>query len=284
MSEHVQEYKNDLDEIVFEHRNKAYGAYDLRKSYRGILTKALIIGVLLFTFGVVAPFVVMKIKQMNKPDEIAVDANMLDLTQPEDEDEIFVNEPEPEPEEPEPEPEIEEQVEVIQNIVPEPTKKPKNEVPPPKMSEQKKTLTGDKNQKGVKKPNAFVPPKKPKNPGKGKAVNTKPPVDNKKIYKTVDQEATFPGGDAWLREYVLEEFDTSVLEEEEDIVRTVVHFVIEKDGRMTGVRAEGGPADFKREAINVMKSIRKKWKPAKVNGKPVRCYGKFPISMRPPEF
>ncbi|MES2560361.1 MAG: energy transducer TonB [Bacteroidota bacterium] len=32
--------KNDLDEVVFEHRNKQYGAYALRKSYDGHLLKA----------------------------------------------------------------------------------------------------------------------------------------------------------------------------------------------------------------------------------------------------
>jgi len=41
-------YNTSLDEIVFEHRNKEYGAYDLRTSYRKILTKSMIIGTLLF--------------------------------------------------------------------------------------------------------------------------------------------------------------------------------------------------------------------------------------------
>ena len=39
-------YNPSLDEIVFEHRNKEYGAYDLRSSYRRILTRSMIIELL----------------------------------------------------------------------------------------------------------------------------------------------------------------------------------------------------------------------------------------------
>ena len=40
----------DFEELVFENRNKEYGAYDLRKSYKGLLTKAFFIGSNCFTF------------------------------------------------------------------------------------------------------------------------------------------------------------------------------------------------------------------------------------------
>lgn len=38
----------DLDDIVFEDRHKAYGAYEFRKHYRSTLTKATILGISLF--------------------------------------------------------------------------------------------------------------------------------------------------------------------------------------------------------------------------------------------
>ena len=37
MAEEQLKY-TDFEELVFENRNKAYGAYDLRRSYRGLLT------------------------------------------------------------------------------------------------------------------------------------------------------------------------------------------------------------------------------------------------------
>ena len=44
-----------LDDIVFENRNKAYGAYDLRKSYRPTLTKSMLIGGALFLLAMLSP-------------------------------------------------------------------------------------------------------------------------------------------------------------------------------------------------------------------------------------
>ena len=46
--ENAYEGTPTLDEIVFENRNKAYGAFDLRTHYRSILTKAFILGTILF--------------------------------------------------------------------------------------------------------------------------------------------------------------------------------------------------------------------------------------------
>jgi periplasmic protein TonB len=44
-----------LDEIVFEGRNRAYGAYALRQPYRPTLTRAIGIGVGVFLLAVSAP-------------------------------------------------------------------------------------------------------------------------------------------------------------------------------------------------------------------------------------
>ncbi len=38
----------DLDQIVFEGRSKDYGAYDMRKRYNRVLTRAMLITFLLF--------------------------------------------------------------------------------------------------------------------------------------------------------------------------------------------------------------------------------------------
>ena len=46
--------KNQWVEIVFEGRNKLYGAYDLRKSNRKTTVKALLIGAFFFSLAVSA--------------------------------------------------------------------------------------------------------------------------------------------------------------------------------------------------------------------------------------
>ena len=68
-----------LDEIVFEKRNKEYGAYDLRKTYPRILTKAFIFGTIFFCLAAITPFVVMKIKQMAAQDKQEVNAQLIDI-------------------------------------------------------------------------------------------------------------------------------------------------------------------------------------------------------------
>ena len=93
-------YKSNLtlDEIVFENRNKAYGAYDLRTSYRSVLTKSFILGTILFLVAAITPFVIMKIKQMNAKEATEVNANLIDIL-PEEPiiEEVVEDEPPPPP-------------------------------------------------------------------------------------------------------------------------------------------------------------------------------------------
>ena len=43
------------DDIIFQARNRAYGAFDIRKQYKPTLTRALGLGVGLFLLGLSAP-------------------------------------------------------------------------------------------------------------------------------------------------------------------------------------------------------------------------------------
>ena len=271
-------YKDNLtlDEIVFENRNKEYGAYDLRSKYPKILTKAFIIGTLLFILLAVAPFIVMKIQQMNKEATTEVDAKLVDVLQ---EDKII----EPEEKEappPPPPPKVEPpKIEVIQNVVPEPKRAPKVETPPPPITEQLKTTTGLQNQEGVKAP-AYTPPPPPPSTGtKVATVEAKPAPSTTEVYTEVEQQADFPGGINSFRNKVADNFDSGAMEGGEGTLRTEITFVVERDGSLTQVKATGPNADFNREAERTVKSIRNKWTPAKINGQPVRYRFRLPLTM-----
>lgn len=67
--------------------------------------------------------------------------------------------------------------------------------------------------------------------------------------------------------------------EGEGTLKTEVTFVVEKDGTLTQVKANGSNADFNREAEATVKGIKTKWTPGKVNGQPVRSRFRFPITM-----
>lgn len=263
-----------LDEIVFENRNKAYGAFDLRSGYRSILTKSFLLGTVLFLVFAITPFIIMKIKEMNAKDTTEVNANLIEILP----DEVIIDEP-VEEEPPPPPPPKEEVQEVIQNVVPEPVKAPKVETPPPPISKQLETTTGVVAVEGVKTP-SYSPPPPPPGPSKSTTVEVKPQVSETQVYTEVEQLAEFKGGINAFRSKVSNSFDTSVMEGDEGKVTTEITFVVERDGNITDVKAKGSNADFNAEAIRTIKSIKDKWSPAKINGQSVRYRFRLPLTMQ----
>lgn len=269
-------YNPSLDEIVFEHRNKEYGAYDLRSSYRRILTRSMIIGTLIFCIAAITPFVVMKIKQLAAKEKTEVDANLIEIL-PEEQvkEEIVEKEETPPP----PPPKVEEKIEILQNVVPEPVKAPKVETPPPPISEQLKTTTGLVNQEGVKQ-TTYAPPPPVAAPPKAAAVESESKAPSTtEVYESVDQEAEFPGSLNSFRNKIAENFDNSAMEGGEGTLKTTVTFIVERDGSISDVKASGSNPDFNSEAVRTVKSIRTKWVPAKINGQPVRQRFRLPLTM-----
>lgn len=277
--ETIYNSKGSLDEIVFENRNKAYGAYDLRKIYPNVLTKSFILGTIVFLVAVLTPVVVMKIKQMNEKAKQEVNADLINILEEEKPDEQIIHEDEPPPPPPPPKEEPPQQ-EVIQNVVPEPKKAPKVETPPPPITKQLETTTGLQNQEGVKTPTYTPPPPPPSTGTKVATVEVKPQVSTTEVYEVVDQDSEFPGGIDSFRGQVSQNFDTSVMDGDEGVVETLVTFVVERDGSISQVKASGKNSDFNKEAERTVKSIRKKWTPAKINGTPVRSRFKMPLKMQ----
>ena len=265
-----------LDEIVFENRNKAYGAYDLRTNYRSVLTKAFIFGTILFCVAAFTPFVIMKIKQMTAKETQEVNANLIDIIP----EETIIEEPvEEEPPPPPPPKEEPPQQEVIQNVVPEPVKAPKVETPPQPITKQLETTTGLVNLEGVKT-TTYTPPPPPPCPSKSTTGEVKPQVSESQVYTEVEQLAEFKGGINAFRSKVQNNFDTSVMSGDEGTVKTEVTFVVERDGSITDVKASGPNKDFNAEAIRTVKSVRDKWTPAKINGQAVRYRYRLPLTMQ----
>lgn len=274
--ENVYGQKLSLDEIVFENRNKEYGAYDLRHQYPRLLTKSFIIGTALFLLAALSPFIYLTIKNLTAPPKQEVKAELVDILE---EDPIIEQPKEEEPPPPPPPPKEEEKIEVIQNVVPEPVKAPKIETPPPPISKQLETTTGLQNQEGVKAP-AYTPPPPPPSTGtKASTVEVKANNPNE-IYKDVDQSAEYPGGMGALRKFLGDNFDTSLMEGGEGTLKAKLKFVVEKDGTVSNVTIEekSPNGDFNSEAMRVVKKL-KKWTPAKRNGESVRSYYSVPFTM-----
>lgn len=262
-----------LDEVVFENRNKEYGAYDLRQAYRPLLTKAFLLGTLIFVLLVVGPFLYLKMTQEKAKEEKIVEVNLdeiKDLPPPPEEKELPPPPPPPPVEPP--------KVEIVKDMIPEPKPNPKIEEPPKKMEEVKETTIGTVNQEGEKK-TTYVKQELPKDTGAGKAVEA-PKLDlNKIVEGGLEQQAEFVGGIDKFRRLVQENFDQSDFEGLGETISTSISFVVERDGSISDVKATGPNSAFNKEAERTIKGIKGKWTPGKMQGEFVRSRFRLPLKM-----
>ena len=109
-------------------------------------------------------------------------------------------------------------------------------------------------------------------------VETTNTDDDKKVYTWVQVKPSFPGGEEarlkWLKEN-LEYPQQAVADEIQGLVQ--VGFVVEKDGSITNVKVvQSAHSTLDREAIRLVKAM-PKWIPGKQNGNTVRAYFTQPI-------
>jgi len=93
----------------------------------------------------------------------------------------------------------------------------------------------------------------------------------------LDKLPEFPGGMQKFYNYVGNNFEKPEIESS-NTFRVYVAFVIEKDGSMTDIKVIKDPGyGLGKEAIRVLKSLKTKWVPGMVDSKPVRTSYNFPI-------
>ena len=96
----------------------------------------------------------------------------------------------------------------------------------------------------------------------------------------LDKLPEFPGGMDKFYSYVGNNFEKPEIDGERTI-RVFVSFVIEKDGSMTDIRVQRDPGyGLGKEAIRVLKSLRTKWSPGMIGSKPVRTSYNLPITVQ----
>lgn len=102
------------------------------------------------------------------------------------------------------------------------------------------------------------------------------------IYDLVDEVAEFPGGNTAMRKYLGSNFHIPEIARELGLSGKIyMKFVIMEDGTVSYVKVERGFSDCPecmQEAIRVIQSM-PKWKPAMLNGKPVKMAYRLPITI-----
>jgi periplasmic protein TonB len=262
----------DVLDILFEDRNKAYGAYDLRRNYNKRIARALIITGAIALLAVLGSVLASSMKggpaEKNKQQEV----NLADIKQ---EDPKIEPPPPPPPKQPDPP-----KVEMKQFTPPIVKKDEEVEKPPPPIEALEEVKIDDKNQEGVKE--SDIPTPAVIDEGK-QIVEEKKEEDENKIFDKVEIEAAFPGGDSKWRQYLERTLNANAPVDNgapEGTYTTVIQFVVDKEGNISDVRAMTNHGyGMEAEAIRVIQKG-PKWTPAVQNGRQVKAYRKQPITFQ----
>ncbi|PRY41896.1 outer membrane transport energization protein TonB [Spirosoma oryzae] len=265
--------KATLDDIVFADRNKAYGAYDLRKTYPRTVTRALIIGGILFTLGVLTPTIITALTP-EVEEQAMVEVDLMKIPPPP----IDPNEPPPPP----PPPVEAPKVNTVKFLPPEvkPDQEVPEETPPPAVEELKEAVAAEKTQEGdpnaeevIAAPEASVGPTKVE-----VAVEAAPKVEE--VFTVVEQQPEFTGGNAALGQYLQKNLRYPAAAQRANIAgRVFVSFVVNTDGSIQDVQVlKGLGFGTDEEAKRVVQGM-PKWRPGKQSGRPVRVKFNLPINF-----
>jgi periplasmic protein TonB len=256
---------NQWLEIVFEGRNKSYGAYDLRKSVTNNTVKAFIIGTLVFAVLVSIPTIMRMIPDAQ--DDTTLDTKITAVKMPPKKEKPKENLPPPPP----PPPKVD-QVKFVKPVVAKADEVVEEIVVIKELENKnigKETIKGDPDAELTVEP-----------VGTGVAAVVE---EDNTVYNVagIEVKPDFPGGLEKFYGFIGKNYQTP--EEEGLKGKVYVTFVVEKDGSLTDIKVirDIGYGTGK-EAIRVLNKC-PKWTPGEQNGKKVRCTFSLPISIQSAE-
>ncbi len=250
-------------DIVFEGRNKVYGAYELRKDNSKTTTVAFVIGAVIFALMISIPLIVSMLPESSSEDT-TIDKKIVTVKLP-PKKEIPKNLPPPPP----PPPKVD-QVKFVKPVV---AKAEEVVEEPPKIKEIVDKKLGAETIKGDPDAPLTV---EPVGNGPGDVIE-----EDNTIYNMagIEVKAEFPGGVDKFRQFVANNYRVP-----EDLTRggnVFVSFVVEKDGTMSDIKViRDVGSGTGAEAIRVLKSIKTRWTPGEQNGKKVRMLFSMPIKVQ----
>lgn len=267
--------KSTIDDLVFEHRNKSYGAFSLRRVYDKHMSRGMLIGLLSFLLLITSPMIYAKYQEFMASQVEDLSMKEVTLAEPPP---IDPKKPPPPPPPKIDPPPIKDQIKFVPPKV-EKDEKVIDEEPPPTVDEIKdkviaaETKEGDEN--GVDL--SLAEPEEPKKV----EVIEEPKEDPEKVFSFVQQKPEFPNGDKALFKYLSDNLKYPAIARENGIEGTVVvKFVVSKSGDIRNaevVRGIGGGCDA--EALRVVNTM-PKWNPGKNNGKAVNVTYTLPVKFK----
>jgi protein TonB len=259
-------------DMLFEGRNKSYGAYVLRKESPKTTMMAWVIGASLFIGLLALPL----LNWDGDKEEVQEDVTLVDMTK--------LNAPPPKKEKL-PEPVIPEappappapKISEVKFVKPKVVAKEEATEEIATVEKLKEANVGSQNVKGVDN-GKIAQDDAPSGIGDPTSTATQI-VEDETVYTSVEVSAEFPGGIKKFYDFVGRNFRTP---EDSPGGKIFVQFIVEKDGSLTDLKIMRGiDSDSDKEALRVLRSS-PKWKPGVQNGHDVRQKFVLPITIQAP--
>ncbi len=263
--------RSDALDILFENRNKQYGAYPLRRNYPQRLLTAmglmalLVLATNFFLLRPKAP------KLLTGPMIVLDDTRLIKLQPP------TVDPPPPPAPAPSAPPAASEKY-IAPLIVPD----NQQTDPLPEMETLADKLIATSTTEGPLSDGVTRPPV-PENAGTGAA-----PVEPEKekvveILKTAEVMPSFPGGLSALQRWLSRNLRPQEGLEPGQRVKVIARFVVDVNGNITGIQlTQPGGEPYDQEVLRVINKM-PKWNPGKQNGSTVAVWFNIPIIFETPE-
>ncbi len=262
----------DILDILFEGRNKSYGAYQLRKTYNSRIIKAMLFtGAFILLIGI--GFVLSSVVGKDKGETLEVIENQMAEVKKEE----TPPPPPPPPIKPPPPPPEIKQIQFTPPIIKKDEEVKKDE----KIEEIKedavistKTVESENTKQVVQAPVE----------DKGSVVVEVPTkkVDEDQIFQKVEVEAGFPGGNSAFANYLRKNLNAQAPAENGAPAGTytvIIRFVVSRDGTISDITPETSLGyGMEQEAAKIIKKS-PKWTPAQQNGNIVNAYRRQPITF-----
>jgi len=246
-----------FDDIVFEDRNKEYGAYRLRKKYSRNVLIALLIGIIVLGTAVITPYINAKaLESRTKRAERQVEIKLENLDQP-------VEQYAPPPPPPPPPEDVVQQAKYVPPVV----------VDSVKPEEVTQLMTADQAQVEVKDEEVVEEVVQPKAEVQEEEPEAEP-------FVVVEEMPMFPGGEVELLKYIAEHTQYPEVAKENNIQgKVIVRFCVTAKGTVDRVSVlKGVDPELDKEAIRVVQTL-PPFKPGKQGGVPVPVWYMVPINF-----
>ena len=256
-----------LDDIVFEFRNKAYGAYDLRQNYPTALRNALILGITLFLMMFLVPMLYSKWKQAADMEQFKDDTKI-----------TFVElDPTVKPIVEPPKIEIPQQPKTIKFLTPVVTDNAPEEIEVPNVDMMDKAVVSNVTKEGENAEETIIvegPIEEPKAEIRTLEMRPEEPTG---IFN-LEAQPEFMGGQKAMMEYLYKNLKYPNPAIKSGVSgRVHLQFTIEPDGSLSNVSVlKGIGFGCDEEAMRVVK-LMPNWKPGKQSGRAVRVKFNLPI-------